>query len=330
MRVIGIDVSKPHLDLALLDEKGSVASEKRVANTGPEILKYMRGKQLHGVPKESILVCLEPTGHYSSVPVLALLGAGYQVWLAHPTDIQRSLGMLRGKNDKVDAQRIARYAFLFPEKAHLLDETYFGFTELKELLSTRDSMVRELAKYRARKHDNLTYMGKQAKACVGKCINRMLRSLEKSIAEIEQQIEVLVKADEGLAEKRELAMTVPGVGAVLANEFLVATRGFTRFDSSRQFECYVGVAPFEYSSGISIKGRKRVSHRANKRLKQLLHMAALSIIRCKGELRDYYLRKVEEGKSKMSVLNAVRAKIIHRLWAVLSSGSPYKPSLQMS
>lgn len=330
MKVIGIDVSKPHLDVVLLDEKGKAIQEERIPNTAAGLRKHLRTVALRGTQKQDLLVCLEPTGHYSSVAIMTLLKMKVPVWLAHPTDIQRSLGMTRGKDDKVDARRIAQYAYRFQDKARLLDESYLGFAEIKELLSTRDALVRDRAEQRARKSDNLLYMGKTAKACVTKCIDRIARALERSIKEVEQQIEAMIKADTQVVAKRELVMSVTGVGPVFANEFIVATRGFTRFDTPRQFECYVGVAPFEYSSGISITGRRRVSHRANKRLKQLLHLAAMSAIRVKGDLQDYYKRKIAQGKKPMSVLNAVRAKIIHHIWAVLASGQPYKPHLHMS
>jgi transposase len=330
MKVIGIDVSKPHLDVAVLDENGSVLQEERIANKAAALRKFLRSKVGAPLNKGGALVCLEPTGHYSSVAVHALLKMKVPVWLAHPTDIQRSMGMLRGKNDKVDARRIAQYAFRFQDKARLLDERYVGFAQIKELLSTRDALVRDLGAQRARKSDNLLYMGKEAKACVSKCIERIMGALERSIADIQRQVEHLIKGDEHVAAKHQLVMSVTGVGPVLANEFIVATRGFTRFDNPRQFECYIGVAPFQYSSGISTVGRGRVSHRANKRLKQLFHLAALSAIRVKGDLQDYYYRKLAQGKKPMTVLNALRAKIIHHIWAVLTSGQPYKPFLHMS
>lgn len=91
----------------------------------------------------------------------------------------------------------------------------------------------------------------------------------------------------------------------------------------RPSDCHAGVAPFEHRSGSSVRGKTRVSHHARKRLKSLFHLAAMSSIRAKGELRDYYQRKVGEGKNKMLVLNAVRNKIIHRIYAVVRRGEKY-------
>jgi len=84
------------------------------------------------------------------------------------------------------------------------------------------------------------------------------------------------------------------------------------------------VAPFEYSSGTSIKGRPGTSSFANKVLKYDLHMAAMSAIRHCPELKAYYQRKREEGKDKMKILNAIRNKLLHRIVAVVKRGTPYE------
>jgi transposase len=73
--------------------------------------------------------------------------------------------------------------------------------------------------------------------------------------------------------------------------------------------------PFPNQSGVSIK-RDRVSKLANQKLKKLLHMAAMSCIRAHGELKEYFIRKVKEGKNKMLVINAIRNKLVHRMFAV--------------
>ena len=88
--------------------------------------------------------------------------------------------------------------------------------------------------------------------------------------------------------------------------------------------CYSGVAPFKYQSGTSIKGRAKVSHLANKSIKALLHMAAISVIRLDGDLAGYYHRKVAESKHKMLVLNAVRNKILKRVYSCIRENRNYE------
>ena len=61
-------------------------------------------------------------------------------------------------------------------------------------------------------------------------------------------------------------------------------------------------------------------------MKALLHLAAMSAVNCTGEIREYYLLKVEEGKNKMLVLNAVRNKLIHRIFACVRNNRKYEKS----
>ena len=86
------------------------------------------------------------------------------------------------------------------------------------------------------------------------------------------------------------------------------------------------LAHLNIRSGSSIRSRAKVFHKANKYLKILLHLAALKAIQLKGKFKDYYGRKVAEGKNKMAVLNAVRNKIIHTVFALVKHGQKYDES----
>ena len=88
---------------------------------------------------------------------------------------------------------------------------------------------------------------------------------------------------------------------------------------------YAGIAPFEKQSGTSLNTKSRVSHYANKKMKVLLNLAASSAIQADPELKTYYNRRIENGKSKMSTLNIVRNKIVHRIFAVVKRGTPFVP-----
>ncbi|WP_034965284.1 transposase, partial [Chryseobacterium sp. FH1] len=85
---------------------------------------------------------------------------------------------------------------------------------------------------------------------------------------------------------------------------------------------------FDHQSGSSIRFRPRVSMFSDRSLKSVLHLASMSVIRSENDLRSYYLRKVSEGKNKMLVLNNIRNKIIHRIFAVVNSGRNYEKNYQ--
>ena len=132
-----------------------------------------------------------------------------------------------------------------------------------------------------------------------------------------------MKDDEDLHKQYKLAISVKCVGFVAASYLLVYTHGFTRFDTAKQLASYAGIAPFEYSSGTSIRGRTKVHPMANKKLKTILHMCAVSSVRHNPEMKAYFERKVDEGKNKMLVLNAVRNKIVGRVFSCVKKERMY-------
>ena len=129
-----------------------------------------------------------------------------------------------------------------------------------------------------------------------------------------------------MSRQHELLLSVDGIGEQTAIKMIVERNAFRDFDNERQFCCHAGVAPFKYDSGTSVRFKNKVSNRADKSIKALLHMVALSVATRKkdGELREYYERKVAEGKNKMSVLNAVRAKLVLRMFAVVKFNKVYE------
>ena len=151
---------------------------------------------------------------------------------------------------------------------------------------------------------------------MNKSIKRSLASIEKDLKNLEAELIEFINEDDNLKQLLKLITSVVGIGLVTAINLIVYTNGFTIMRDSRKLACYSGVAPFEYSSGSSIRGRTKVHFMANKKLKCNLHMASLTAIKLDADLKAYYERKVLEGKSKMSVLNAVRNKLLARVVAI--------------
>ena len=150
-----------------------------------------------------------------------------------------------------------------------------------------------------------------------------IKALVEAIEITDAQIKNIIANDQEINNKMTWATSVPGVGWIIALYLLCYTNEFTMYKKATQLACYAGIAPFPYRSGTTVKGRDKVSPLGNKKLKSLLHIAAVANLRSKNELKDYYDRKVAEGKSKMSVLNALRNKIVSRVTAVIARRSPY-------
>jgi len=247
-----------------------------------------------------------------------------------PVQIIRSLGVQRGKNDCLDAKRIAEYACLKKDKAVLWQPQREIVLQINDLLTLRDRLIesRKSLKQPIKEFNDAGFKD-TAKLIESRC-SITLSALDKEIEQIEKELDKLIRKDSNLKKLYKLATSVPGIGKITALTLLYFTNEFKLYVNANQLACYCGVAPFEHTSGTSVKGRSRVSPFANKRLKRLLHLVAMSTLSCDKQLAQYYQRKVSEGKNKMLVINAIRNKILHRLCAVIKRGTPYQMEYQLA
>jgi transposase len=247
-----------------------------------------------------------------------------------PVQIIRSLGIQRGKNDRIDAIRIAQYACLKKDKAVLWQPPREIVIQINDLLTLRDRLIesRKSLKQPIKEFIDAGFKD-TAKLIENMCCNT-LKALDKEIEQVEKELDKIINKDSNLKKLFNLATSVSGIGKITAFALLYFTNEFKLYTNGNQLSCYCGVAPFERTSGTSVNGKSRVSSFANKRLKKLLHMVAMSAILCDKQLSSYYQRKVSEGKNKMLVINAIRNKILHRLCAVIKRGTPYQVEYQIA
>ncbi len=321
----GRQVSKKTIDAAL-HQKGDYHQFENNVKGFKALLLWVK-KQTR-LPVDQVLICFEHTGLYSLPLAVFLTKQKIDFRMESALQIKRSLGLVRGKNDKVDAKRIAAYAYLRKDqlKAFILPST--NILKLQKLLSLRERMVKQRAGYMGSMKEYKSVLKQKDYEVLFSMHKKMIHYLSKQIEAIEKEMKALINSDEKMKELFGLIVSVKGVGLILAANFLVITNCFKGFTDSRKFACYVGIAPFEHQSGTSLKRKSRVSHYANKRVKVLLNLSAGSAIQADAELKAYYQRRIAEGKSKMSTLNIVRNKIVHRIFAVVKRGTPYVPLYQ--
>lgn len=321
---VGIDVSKETFDLGLRTLSGGVI-HKKYSNSKKGVQSFLKDLQKDNLILDEGLICLEHTGIYTHVLLDILYSKGAKVWLVHALSIKRSMGLRRGKNDKVDALRIAEYADRFSDECVLWKPTREEIKKLKRLISLRFRLIKTKKLLNATLLESSDMKAIEFKD-VKKLTSPIIKKIDIQLAELEKQINEVISSDEYLNRLEEIITSVDGVGKVTAWQMIITTNEFKNFKSARQFACYSGVVPFEHSSGSSINSKPRVSHFANKQMKELLHMSALSATIMKGELNDYYRRKVAEGKNKMLVLNNIRNKLTQRIFACVSQNRKYEKS----
>lgn len=319
---IGADISKKTVDLACHSSKSHIRIENSIRGFG-RIIKWLKQQK---IKPTDVIVIMEHTGLYSWHLESFLHQNCIQYCKVSSLEIKRSGGLVRGKTDKIDASRIAVYGAEKREKLRPEAPPSDALQRLKMLQCSRDQLVKQRAGLKNIVKEFLN-IGLQLQNIILQSQLNVIQVLNVEIKNLEEEMERVIQQDKATAKNYQLLMSIKCVGRVLAIATIVKTSNFTRFSNGRKFACYCGTAPFEHSSGTSIKGKPRVSHLADKDMKTLLYLAAMTAIQYNKELKAFYQKRVALGKSKMSTLNIIKNKIIHRMFAVINRQEMYSEDL---
>ena len=321
---IGVDISKDTLDIALVSPQQVLLHEQRIANKQTAIVAFF--KQLRRLAPDftpaTALVCMEYTGLYNRPLLDAVQVLTLPAWVEHAAQINAATGLRRGKTDAVDARRIAAYAARFVDRVRLYQAPRPVLAELDRLQARRKRLVGVLQVLQTPLSSSEGFFSAAEQQAEKRGCAASLQAVRADLKAVEAAIAALIANDVTLARQCERLTSVPGVGLVTAVELVLTTNEFEDRNDPKRYASYAGVVPFERSSG-QLKGRPRVSPQANKRVKTLLHLAALAAVRFAPTLKAYYERKVAEGKNKMLVLNNVRNKLVHLLFACVQQDRNY-------
>lgn len=321
---IGIDVSKNELDFALV-ESNKVLLHLEVSNDKKGIEQFVKQvkSQYKDFSIDNTLFCLEHTGIYNN-PVLGYLHLKQaDIWLEQATQIKLSMGISREKNDKVDAQKIGLYAYKNREDARLWTPKREIVIELDRLTALRERLVKTIKTLQTPLSDAKGLVNKKMLTAETTLCQSSIDALKKDLANVDKKIREIIDSDTQLKTLFDIIDSVKGIGQVIATEVLITTNEFKDINDPKKYACYSGFAPFEHSSG-KYKGKAKVSNKANKKVKALFHNAAMSAIQHCKEIKDYYQRKVAEGKHKMLIINNICNKLVLRIFACISRREKYK------
>ncbi|PJA06174.1 MAG: IS110 family transposase [Flavobacteriales bacterium CG_4_10_14_0_2_um_filter_32_8] len=321
--IVGIDVSKLTLDAQLMfDPKDDRKIHLKVSNNDKGIKEIIKAIKSYKVEAQDCFFCFENTGIYSMPLSYNLSKNNADYWVVNALEINRSKGISRGKNDKNDAKEIAFYAFTHLHKLTLTTIPEREIAEMKMLFTEREKLLKTIRIMETTKEAQ-GFIPKEITKNVIKLNAKTVLLLKNQLKEIENQMNEIVVKNEKILNQQNLITSIPGVGKQTALYLIITTKCFDSFDNWRQLACYAGVAPFEFSSGSSVRGRTKVNHLADKKMKSLLNMCALSIKKYDKEIAEYYKKKVDEGKNPMLVMNNIRCKILSRVFATVNRGTPY-------
>ena len=316
--IIGADLSKKSIDLVCHLLKSHVQIENTITGF-KDLMQWFKHQKVNA---SKTMIVMEHTGLYSYCFEKFLHQHQIPFCKVNALTIKRSMGLVRGKTDKLDAARIAAYGYEKKDKLTIDVPASDSLRRLQMLHSTRERLVRHRASLICSIKE-YKCIGISDKDVIMQTQLQLIKNFDKQIEKLMIEIETIIENQKALKQNFRLLQSIRGVGKVVALVTIIKTHNFTRFANARKFACFCGTAPFPHDSGTSIKKRTRVSHLADKQMKSMLDLSAKSAIQYDKELREYYLKRTEGGKSKMSTINVVRNKILYRMFAVIKRQTPF-------
>lgn len=319
-QTIGIDISKLTFDVRIHSNQMYLLFDNN--NSGfDKMLKWVG--QNNRFKQSETLYIFEHTGLYSFQLSVFLTQRNIPFTMVSGLSVKRSLGIVRGKDDKIDATKLARYAYRLRDEIQTYKLPTKQIQSLKRLLSLRDRLVKHRAGYKASYKELMRVLTKKDNQVLFNVEKQTIDFMSKKIDKVEQEIDTIITSDEQLKNQYELITSIKGVGPQTALFVIAYTHGFTKFKNWRKFASYGGIAPFPNRSGTSKIGKTKISHLANKKIKSLLDQCAKSALQHNQEMKSFYNKRIEKGKNKMSTINIIRNKIVSRIFAIVNRGTPY-------
>jgi transposase len=315
---LGVDVSKLTLDVHCAEKNVHI----KISNGSEGFRLLQKWCKEANIDLQRSLVAMEYTGGYEYKLVQFCQSLKIQCTRIPGLAIKNSLGIVRGKNDKVDSKRIAQYAVEKQACISLQTPINPVIISLRHLLSFRKRLVRESAGYKASLQERKEMYSVKGNDLLARMMVKKIKDNSVLVKKLEAEMMALIQTDQDILKNYYIIRSIQGIGPVNALMTLAYTENFTSFKNPRSYAVYVGVVPFDHSSGTSIVRKRRVSKIANKELKQELNQAAKVAIGWNRDIKEYAKKKLQNKPYKV-VLNNVKFKLILRMFSLVKRSAFY-------
>lgn len=320
MPVVGIDVSKKKLDVALLAHGKLKHKVVENTKTGYADLVVWLGKQ--NVVAQDVHACMESTGVYSEPAALGLQSLGLKVSMVNPTRI-KGFGQsesIRNKNDHADAGVIARYCAAMNPPLWKAPAP-----EVRQLRAWNDRLaaLNDIRQQEMNRIEALEFAGQEA---VAAHVKKHVDWLDQQIAQLKKDIDDHIDRHPDLKRDVDLITSIPGLGRVTAAKVLGCVGDPRRFGDAKKLAAYLGVTPKQRQSGTSVRGRTTMSRQGSKEARTALYLPAVTAMRFNPLLTAFAKRMEANGMAKMAIVGAIMRKLVHQIYGVISSGKPFDPN----
>ncbi len=310
---VGVDVAAETFVAAWLAPGGQPGTPFAGEQTPTGFAALLQRLRATNAPPTASLVALEATGTYWVTLAVALHEAGYRVAVVNPRQAHHfaKAQLRRAKTDALDARDLARLAAaLRPAPWTPPPDVYH---EVRQRLVARDGLLAMRTQARNQRH--ALQQWPVVVATVRQHLDERIADLDRRIAAPEAELTAVLRTG-AWAESLPCLTSAPGIGLITAAWLLVDTRNFTLCAGPEALTAYAGLAPVPRESGRSVRGRPRIGHNGNSRLRTALYMATLSAAQHNPAIKAFYARLRAAGKPMKVARGAAARKLLHQAWAL--------------
>ncbi len=324
---VGIDIASTSFFAAAgRDNKGIwhlSVKPKRFENEYDSLPKFLSWMQENHILPNNSIICMEATGVYNEILAHFLFVNQYRLSIQSPLDVKRAFKPIGHKTDPVDSCQIAEYAYRFYDELNQWRPREEILEQIKTLLATREQFIKQKT---AQKNALHAIKRKVVRTPLAEKLHEdgILR-LEENIKAIENEIERLIDQDPTYKQMIGLLMSIPGIGFTLASHLLIVLKSSPEPFNARKMAAFIGICPYQHRSGSSVNRPASSRHYGPPGLRRLLYLAAMSVRMHNPYFRQYFARKVLDGKPKKLVLNNIANKLLRIVCAVARTRTPFIP-----
>lgn len=315
MAIIGVDVSKLSLVAVRTSSTGVVKESFEIPNTQVEIGAWL--DQLKTKHKY-LLVVSEATGDYHNILAKACLAREIKYRLLNPilTKQFNRATIRKRKTDLTDSEIIAKLGI--QGEGSVVSAASFSSSKAIHRATIRLVKVKQALERMSGRFSEMFPEENEVNKQLGSCVELLATSC------IKLRREAKVKTDPQL---RKLLTSIPGIGEHVVVTLINEIDDIKRFPSPKSLVAYAGLDPKVKQSGTSLKHNTHITKRGSVYLRRDIFIAASIASRWDPDIKDYFDKKLGEGKRYREALVAVSRKLLNRVYAVWKRGTPYERRL---
>ena len=313
-RYIGVDVASKKLDLYVTDPRGG-GEHYVILNNQRAVSQFIKDNKLK---PGGCVVGAESTGRYHLICQKEFVGKGFEFRLLNPilTGNKIAHSIRKKKTDKSDARFIA--SLVASGEGVVIKPSDLDL-DRRSVLRTRSALV----SYRTAIKVMFKDLGRAGKSQQIKQTMRVLQGVTGKLDGSIKSLEDMSLNKEEITPTEKLIRSIPGFAERLSAVVAEEIKDFSRFPSATQLKAYVGIDPKVTQSGNSLK-TGRITKRGNPHLRSAFYLAAQVSRQHDPELKDFYQKKIQEGKPVRVAIVAVARKLVERVYAVVKNNRPYE------